>query len=93
MHRAHPRATSGKSDPQLGLFGAAPEHPLLDELRALDPERMTPMDALAPVVGVAQAVGERLEFLGRRRAACTSCLAGRKTTEPASRAPPAMHQA
>ena len=33
-----------RNPPQLGLF--APPHPLAAELRALDPDRITPLDAL-----------------------------------------------
>jgi hypothetical protein len=38
-------ASDRSATPQLGLFGAS-EHPLLDELRALDPDAMTPLGAL-----------------------------------------------
>jgi DNA mismatch repair protein MutS len=33
------------SSTQLGLFGAA-DHPLVEELRGLDPDRLTPLEAL-----------------------------------------------
>jgi DNA mismatch repair protein MutS len=36
----------GEEPAQLGLFAAAP-HPLVDQLAALDPNQMTPLDALA----------------------------------------------
>jgi DNA mismatch repair protein MutS len=32
--------------PQLGLFGT-PVHPAIERLQAMDPERMTPIEALA----------------------------------------------
>jgi hypothetical protein len=42
------RGQSGKQAPadQLTLFGSA-THPLVDELKKVDPEKMTPLEALA----------------------------------------------
>src|SRR5262249_30072090 len=42
-----PRGAAARraAEPQQTLF-AAPAHPLLDELRALDPESLTPLEAL-----------------------------------------------
>jgi DNA mismatch repair protein MutS len=39
------RHTTGKSDKQLELFRVV-EHPLIDKLREMNPERMTPLEAL-----------------------------------------------
>ena len=39
--------------PQLGLFAAAAPHPLLEQLAAIDPNQMTPLDALARLATLA----------------------------------------
>ncbi|MHB1312184.1 MAG: MutS-related protein, partial [Gemmatimonadaceae bacterium] len=39
--------------PQLGLFAAAPPHPLLEQLAAIDANQMTPLDALAKLAVLA----------------------------------------
>ncbi len=45
-HLGSRTGTGARSAPaQLGLFGA-PDHPLIDELRGLDPDRLTPIEAL-----------------------------------------------
>jgi DNA mismatch repair protein MutS len=43
---APPRIAAGPDGPQLGLF-STPEHPLIAELRTLDPDAITPLEALA----------------------------------------------
>jgi len=49
--RGRGRARRAGADPaQLGLFTAPPEHPLAEALRALDPDRLTPLDALRTLV-------------------------------------------
>lgn len=40
------RATPAPDPDQLGLFLAAPPHPVLERLRTLDPDLLTPLDAL-----------------------------------------------
>ncbi len=45
LPKVPPRRTDGKRDRQLALFKVV-EHPLLDKLRELNPERMTPLEAL-----------------------------------------------
>jgi DNA mismatch repair protein MutS len=46
-HRMVPGAPPPPADPgQLALFGEAREHPVMEELRGLDLDRLTPLDAL-----------------------------------------------
>ena len=45
------------ADPQLGLFAGA--HPVLERLRSIDPDRMTPLDALAMLDELARLARER----------------------------------
>ncbi|NLE37274.1 MAG: hypothetical protein GX621_04540, partial [Pirellulaceae bacterium] len=66
---ARPAAKPKRAEVQMTLFGPA-EHPLLDELRALDLDRVTPIEALQRIAewkerlgGDSKADGER----GRRR--------------------------
>jgi DNA mismatch repair protein MutS len=48
------RSALGSHD-QLGLFAApAPPHPVVEELKALDPDNLTPMQALALVARLAE---------------------------------------
>ncbi len=47
-----PRARANDT-PQLGLFGAPPPHPLLEQLAAIDANQMTPLDALARLATLA----------------------------------------
>jgi len=42
----HRTSSRDRASPQLGLFAPAP-HPVLEQLAALDPNSMTPLDALA----------------------------------------------
>ncbi|MDQ8164399.1 MAG: DNA mismatch repair protein MutS, partial [Gemmatimonadota bacterium] len=40
-------ARKAPSNDQLGLFGAQQEHPVVERLRTLDPNQVTPLEALA----------------------------------------------
>jgi DNA mismatch repair protein MutS len=48
-------ASKRAGEPQLSLF--APEHPALQALRQLDPERMTPLDALKVLTDLRKSLG------------------------------------
>jgi DNA mismatch repair protein MutS len=49
-HRVVPGAAPTEDPSQLGLFGAALPHPVVEELKGMDVERMTPIEALNRLV-------------------------------------------
>ena len=50
-HRVVPGAPPAPTDPgQLALFSEAPPHPVVDDLKALDLNAMTPIEALNRLV-------------------------------------------
>jgi DNA mismatch repair protein MutS len=49
-HRVVPGAPAAEDPSQLGLFGAAVPHPVIEELKGLDVNRLTPIEALNRLV-------------------------------------------
>jgi DNA mismatch repair protein MutS len=54
--RGRHRPPTAASTDQLTIFGA-PEHPVIARIRALDPDRITPLDALALLAEMVREVG------------------------------------
>ncbi|MBN1912485.1 MAG: DNA mismatch repair protein MutS [Pirellulales bacterium] len=59
-----PKVSKKPADIQLTLFGPS-EHPLLDEIRRLDPNAMTPLDALAQIQRWKDVLAEEAKKPGR----------------------------